>query len=160
MYCHTAIVPYLITWNALNVIYIEWSNYFIMEYCCIHKDMYVHYHNWVASQQVVSILHLFLKNICTFQQVFAEQGETSIILSFISAAGNVVPPMVIHKGAQVQDTWKLKAPGDIKIAATPKGYITKSCFHEYGLHFVKYLKKMGLMDKNIFLSMRPWGPTI
>ena len=41
---------------------------------------------------------LGLKNICCFQQVSAEQGETSIILSFISAAGNVVPPMVLHKG--------------------------------------------------------------
>ena len=68
---------------------------------------------------------LALKNIHTFQQVSAEQGETSIILSFISTAGNVVPPMVIHKGVRVQDTWKLKAPGDIKIAATTKGYITK-----------------------------------
>ena len=85
---------------------------------------------------------LGLKNILCFQQVSAEQGEASTILSFISTAGNVVPPMVLHKGVQVQDTWKLKAPGDIKIAATPKGYITKSRFHEYGLHFVKYLKQI------------------
>ena len=40
---------------------------------------------------------LWLKNICTFQQVSAEQGETSTILSFISTTGNVVPSMVIHK---------------------------------------------------------------
>ena len=94
---------------------------------------------------------LGLKNIRCFQQVAAEQGETSTILSFISAAGNVVPPMVLHKGVRVQDTWKLKAPGDIKIAATPKGYITKSHFHKYGLHFVKYLKQTGLADKKHLL---------
>ena len=94
---------------------------------------------------------LGLKNIRCFQQVSAEQGETSTILSFISAAGNVVPPMVLHKGVRVQDMWKLKAPGDIKIAATPKGYITKSRFHKYGLHFVKYLKQMGLADKKHLL---------
>ena len=41
---------------------------------------------------------LALKNIHTFQQVSAEQGETSTILSFVSTTGNVVPPMVIHKG--------------------------------------------------------------
>ena len=41
---------------------------------------------------------LGLKNIHCFQQVSAEQGETSTILSFISTAGNVVPPMVLHKG--------------------------------------------------------------
>ena len=96
---------------------------------------------------------LWLKNICSFQQVSVEQGETSTILSFISSAENVVPPMVLHKSVRVQDTWKLKAPGNIKIAATPKGYITKSHFHEYGLHFVKYLKKMGLVDKKHLLIM-------
>ena len=94
---------------------------------------------------------LGLKNIRCFQQVSAKQGETSTILSFISTAGNVVPPMVLHKAVQVQDTWKLKAPGDIKIAETPKGYFTKSRFHEYGLHFVKYLKQMGLVDKKHLL---------
>ena len=41
---------------------------------------------------------LGLKNICCFQQVSAKQGETPTILSFISTAGNVVPPMVLHKG--------------------------------------------------------------
>ena len=94
---------------------------------------------------------LGVKNVRTCQQVAAEQGETSTILSFISATGNVVPPMVLHKGTQVQDTWKLKAPGDIKIVATQKGYITKSRFHEYGIHFIKYLKKIGLADRNHLL---------
>ena len=107
---------------------------------------------------------LGLKNIHCFQQVSAKQGETSTILYFISTAGNVVPPMVLHKGVQVQDTWKLKAPGDIKIAATPKGYITKSHFHEYGLHSSKWVWQtknisLSLMIINhtciIFLSMRP-----
>ena len=94
---------------------------------------------------------LGVKNVRTFQQVAAEQGETSTILSFISATGNVVPLMVLHKGTRVQDTWKLKAPGDIKIVATQKGYITKSRFHEYGIHFIKYLKKIGLADRNHLL---------
>ena len=49
------------------------------------------------------------KNIRTFQQVASEQGETSPILTFINACGDVVPPMVIHKAARVQDSWKVKA---------------------------------------------------
>ena len=81
------------------------------------------------------------KKLRTFQQVSSEQGETSMVLSFISAAGNVVPPLVIHKGQHVQDSWKIKAPGDVQLGATTKGYITKSKFHQYGLHFIKYLKK-------------------
>ena len=41
---------------------------------------------------------LGIKNIRTFQQVSLEQGEMSTILSFVNALGNVVPPMIIHKG--------------------------------------------------------------
>ena len=35
---------------------------------------------------------LGIKNIRTFQQVSSEQEETSTILSFVNALGNVVPP--------------------------------------------------------------------
>ena len=84
------------------------------------------------------------KNIRTFQQVVSEQGETSIILTFINACGDVVPPMVIHKAARVQDSWKVKAPGNVIVSATSKGYITKSRFHEYGLCFIHYLKSRGM----------------
>ena len=81
---------------------------------------------------------LGMKNIRTFQQVSSEQGETSTILSFVSAGGKVCPPLVIHKGQCVQETWRLKAPGDIQLSATTKGYITKSRFHQYGVHFIKF----------------------
>ena len=81
------------------------------------------------------------KKIRTFQQVSAEQGETTSILTFVNGYGEVVPPMVIHKGARVQDSWRIKQPGDMRLAATTKGYITKAKFHEYGLRFVKYLKQ-------------------
>ena len=95
---------------------------------------------------------LGIKNIRTFQQVSSEQGEMSTILSFVNALGNVVPPMIIHKGQRVQDTWKIKAPGNIRISATTKGYITKSKFHEYGLKFIRYLKENGLANqKNLLI---------
>ena len=79
------------------------------------------------------------------------QGETSTILSFVSAGGKVCPPLVIHKGQRVQETWRLKAPGDIQLSVTTKGYITKSWFHQYGVHFIKYLKKEGLANKKNLL---------
>ena len=91
------------------------------------------------------------KNIRTFQQVSSEQAETSMVLSFISAAGNVVPPLIIHKGQCVQDSWKVKAPGDVQLGATTKGYITKSKFHHHGLHFIKYLKNAGLEKRKNLL---------
>ena len=95
---------------------------------------------------------LGIKKIRTFQQVSAEQGETSTVLSFVNAAGQVCPPMVIHKGQRVQDTWRMKAPGDMQLAATDRGYITKSRFHHYGVSFIKYLKQEGLANhKNLLI---------
>ena len=85
------------------------------------------------------------KNIRTFQQVSGEQGEMSTVLMFVNAAGQSVPLLIIHKGQCVQDTWRLKAPGNMKLAATKRGYITKSKFHEYSLHFMKFLKAHGLI---------------
>ena len=91
------------------------------------------------------------KKIRTFQQVSAEQGETTTILSFVNGYGQVCPPMVIHKGARVKETWRIKQPGDMWLAATTKGYITKSKFHEYSLRFVKYLKQQGMLGRKNLL---------
>ena len=77
---------------------------------------------------------LAIKKVKAYQQVSAEQGEISTVLTFVSGEGKVVPLMVIHKGERVQDNWVSKAPGD----ATTRGYITKAKFHEYGLRFAHY----------------------
>ena len=94
---------------------------------------------------------LGVKHIRTFQQVSSEQGETSTILSFVSTRGKVCLPLVIHKGQRVQETWRMKAPGDILLSATTKGYITKSRFHQYGVHFIKFLKHEGLANRKKLL---------
>ena len=91
------------------------------------------------------------KCIRTFQQVSREQGETTSILTFVNGYGQVVCPMVIQKGVCVQDTWCLKKPGDMRLAATTKGYITKAKFHEYGLCFVKYLKTNCMLGRKHLL---------
>ena len=41
---------------------------------------------------------LGVKKIRTFQKVSGEQGETSMVLTFVNAVGQSVPPMIIHKG--------------------------------------------------------------
>ena len=61
--------------------------------------------------------------------------------------------MIIQKSQRVQDTWHLKAPMSMTLAATEKGYIMKSRFHEYGLAFIKYLKANGLADKTNLLIL-------
>ena len=59
------------------------------------------------------------------QTVSGEQGETFIILSFVSMVGKVCPPMVIHHGQCVQQYWMTDAPVRWCVAAMTKGYITK-----------------------------------
>ena len=88
-----------------------------------------------------------VKKVKAYQQVSAEQGETSSVLTFVSGEGKVVPPMIIHKGERVQENWIRKAPGDVRVAATTRGYITKAKFHEYGLRFARYLRQQELNDR-------------
>ena len=86
-----------------------------------------------------------------YQTVGADQGETSTILTFISGVGNVVPPMVIHRGEQVQEPWTRHVPVGVHVAAMSKGYITKQKFHEYGAHFVRWLKTHKMLDRPYLL---------
>ena len=78
-------------------------------------------------------------------QVPADQGETSTVLTFVNAVGRVCPPMVIHKGQCVQREWATNMPISVRLAATTKGYITKQKFHEYTVSFVKYLTLFNLL---------------
>ena len=42
-----------------------------------------------------------------------EHGEMSTILTFVNAVGVAFPPIVIHKGRKVSDTWKNDTPQDV-----------------------------------------------
>ena len=50
-----------------------------------------------------------------------EQGETTTILTFANACGQVFPPLVIFKGAKVSDAWQTKVPPNVTVGASPKG---------------------------------------
>ena len=86
-----------------------------------------------------------------YSQVAVDQGETSTVLAFVNAIGHVCPPVIIHKGQRVQRNWAEGMPSFMKLAATSKGYITKSKFHEYGIRFVKYLADISHLDQNHLL---------
>ena len=81
-----------------------------------------------------------------YSTVAADQGEMSTVLSFVNAVGHVCPPVVIHKGQQVQANWSDGMPHFVKLAATSKVYITKHQFHQYGIHFMQYLAQIGKLD--------------
>ena len=82
-----------------------------------------------------------------YQTIAADQGETSVVLTFVNGIGDVIPAMVLHKGQQVQVTWTWDVPVGVRVAATSKGYITKQKFHEYGVQFVCWLKTYFLLDR-------------
>ena len=100
---------------------------------------------------------LGIKNIRTFQQVSSDKARHLPFSHLLTPWGMLSPPLlIIHKGQRVQDTWKIKAPGNIRISATTKGYITKSKFHEYGLKFISWLKENGLANqKNLLIVDGP-----
>ena len=57
-----------------------------------------------------------------------EQGKSTKVLTFANACGQVFPPLVIFKGAKVNDAWVANAPSNIPVKASPKGRINKDVF--------------------------------
>ena len=91
------------------------------------------------TQKVIGI-----KGERAFQTVLDDKGQTSTVVTYISAGGMVVPPMVLFKAARVKDQWREAAPSGYTIKATESGYINAEVFAEYGKQFVAFLKKRNL----------------
>ena len=64
----------------------------------------------------------------------------------MNAVGHVCPPVIIHKGQQVQANWSDGMPRFVKLAVTSKGYITKHQFHQYSI-ISCYLAQIGKLDQ-------------
>ena len=60
-----------------------------------------------------------------------EQGEISTALTFANAQGQCLPPMVIHKGRKVPETWLQDKPPGVMLCTSPTGWINKGLFLEY-----------------------------
>ena len=91
------------------------------------------------SQKVIGV-----KGEHAFQTVARDKGETSTVVTYISAGGMVVPPMVIFKAARVKDKWREAAPSGYMLKATESGYINADVFADYGKQFVGFLKERNL----------------
>ena len=76
-----------------------------------------------------------------------EQGEISTALTFANALGQCLPPMVIHKGGKVPDTWLQDKPLGVMLHASETGWINKPLFLEYATRWVHWLKGWKLLDK-------------
>jgi len=76
----------------------------------------------------------------TYNITALEKGETSTVLAMINAFGDVLPPMVIHKGKNVGKGWKDGAPYGTLVRASMNGWINKELFLEFGKHVVGFIK--------------------
>ena len=91
------------------------------------------------SQKVIGV-----KGEHAFQTVSGDKGQTTTVVTYISAGGMIVPPMVLFKAARVKDQWREMAPSGYMIKATESGYINADVFADYGKHFVTFLKERNL----------------
>ena len=87
------------------------------------------------------------------QTVSGEKPSNSTVLTFVSAGGLAVPPMVIFKGQRVAPEWREASPSGYTVKASENGYINQKHFSDYGEVFVKYLSERGLNRQKCLLLL-------
>ena len=85
----------------------------------------------------------------------SEKGETSTAVVFVNAAGYHLKPLVIHKGARVQDSWKQDMLEGTTLGVSENGWIDKCLFYNYGKKLIEYLRSIDQLgpDKHNLLLM-------
>jgi hypothetical protein len=75
-----------------------------------------------------------------------ERGVTSTVVCAISAIGDVVPPLVIHKGKAVGKEWTNGAPFGTSVHVSKNGWVNKELVCAFGKQFVEFLQRKDLCD--------------
>ena len=86
---------------------------------------------------------------CAFQIVTDKKGTNTTLLTFVSAGGLHVPPMIIFKAGRVKDIWREAAPLGYHVQVSESGYINAALFADYGEKFVKFLRESNLMTPGV-----------
>ena len=84
-----------------------------------------------------------------FQTVSGEKPVNTTLLTYVSAGGLHVPPMVIFKASRVKPEWREYAPSGYAVRASESGYISTKLFADYGEKFVQFLRESNLMTPGI-----------
>ena len=79
-----------------------------------------------------------------FQTVADEKGTTTTVVTFVSAGGLHVPPMIIFKTGKVKNIWREAAPSGYTVQRSDSGCINAELFAE----FVDFLKEKNLLGNN------------
>ena len=92
---------------------------------------------------------------CSFQTVSGEKPTNTTIVSYISAGGMTMPPLVIFKAARIKPEWHKAAPTGYMIRGSASRYINAKLFQEYGKQFVHFVteKKILTRDRKVLLLL-------
>ena len=90
-----------------------------------------------------------------FQTVADEKATNTTMLTYISAGGTIMKPMLIFKNAKIKTEWREAAPSGYYLRASSSGYINSKLFLDYGKEFIKFLKEGHILrgDNKVILLM-------
>ena len=84
----------------------------------------------------------------SFQTVSGEKPTNTTIVSYISAGGMTIPPLVIFKAARIKPEWREAAPTGYMIRGSASGYINAKLFQEYGEQFVRFVTEKKILTRD------------
>ena len=89
-----------------------------------------------------------VKGECSFQTVSGEKAKNTTMLTFVSAGGLSLNPMLIFKASKIKTEWREAAPSGYMLQPSATGYINAKLFYEYGEYFIKFLKESHILTGN------------
>ena len=92
-----------------------------------------------------------LEGVKTQMIVSGDRGNRTSIVVLISADGGHFPPMIIHKGENVQPSWYTYAQDDHFVRCSVNGYISKELFSEYMDLWLDHLEESGRLTEQHLL---------
>ena len=84
----------------------------------------------------------------SFQTVSGEKPTNTTVVSYISAGGMTMPPLVIFKAARIKPEWREAAPTGYMIRGSASGYINAKLFQEYGKQFVRFVTEKKILTRD------------
>ena len=84
----------------------------------------------------------------SFQTVSGKKATNTTMLTFVSAGGLSLNPMLIFKASKIKTEWRGAAPSGYMLQPSVTGYINAKLFNEYGEYFIKFLKEYHILTGN------------
>ena len=85
---------------------------------------------------------------CTFQTVSGEKLQNSTIVSWVSAGGLAMTPLIIFRANKIKPEWQEAVLTGYMVRGSVTGYINGKLFQEFGEHFVRFLTEKKILAGN------------